>query len=458
MGISQTRIHGGSVYVGGDLKRNDILIDGGVVVGMVTPGSDAEAGETIDATGQLVLPGIIDTHAHTRDPGYTHKEDLTTASRAAAVGGVTTMIDMPNVEPPTDTVELFEAKREDAARKSVIDWGHWVAPTKLDQIPKMAAAGATGFKFYQVSGAYPHDPRLAVNDEGSILDIFEAVSDVGVPCLVHPFNQAIFDALSERAWKTGSPHNWDTFSQIYTTDAIWKTAVGVLIELQLMTGVRLQLVHTHSQGSLELIRAAKDRGQRVTAAVDPKYYQLTRSELQNGKGRVCPAGYVTEDPARIEAIWAALNDGTIDMIDSDHAPHTLDEVAAQDNDAWSAGMGSPQYDWLYSIVLSDVAAGRLPLSRAVALLSEEPARLLGLWPRKGSLLPGSDADLVLVDPGARHTLTDEGLQTKVGWTPYLGRTITGVVNLTMLRGTVIARDRQVMEEPGFGQYVAGVAQ
>lgn len=456
--IYETRIHGGSVYVGGELITTDVLIDRGRVVGMVTPGSQAEAGETIDANGQIVLPGIIDTHAHTRDPGYTYKEDFTTASRAAAVGGVTTMIDMPNVEPPTDSVALLEAKRDDASNKSVIDWGHWVAPTKLDQIPKLAAEGATGFKFYQVSGAYPHDPRLAVNDEGAILEIFREIQNVGLPCLVHPFNQAMFDALSDEAWRAGSPRNWDTFSRIYVTDAIWKTAVGILIELQAMTDVRLQLVHTHSHGSIELVRAAKHRGQRVTAAIDPKYYQLTRSELQQGKGRVCPAGYITEDPSRTQAIWEALDDGTIDMIDSDHAPHTLDDVAAQDDDAWSAGMGSPQYDWLYSIVLTDVAAGRLPLSRAVALLSEEPAKLLGIWPQKGSLLPGSDADLVLVDPKARHTLTDEGLQTKVRWTPYLGRTVTGVVNLTMLRGRVIARDRQIVAPPGFGQYVAGVAQ
>jgi len=146
------------------------------------------------------------------------------------------------------------------------------------------------------------------------------------------------------------------------------------------------------------------------------------------------------------------------MIDSDHAPHTLEEIAVQDEDAWNAAMGSPQYDWHYSITLTDVARGNLTLRRAIELLAEAPARLLGIWPQKGALLPGSDADLVLVDLDAQRTLTDSGLQTKSGWTPYEGWQVTGVVNLTMLRGTVIARDREVLGDPGFGRYISGVPQ
>lgn len=124
---------------------------------------------------------LVDTHAHTREPGYTHKEDFLSASQAGAVGGVTTMIDMPNVEPPTDTVEEFEAKRETANATSLIDFGHWVAGTNPEQVTKMAAAGATGFKTFQVSGAYPHDSRLALNDEGQIVDSFRAMAETGLP-------------------------------------------------------------------------------------------------------------------------------------------------------------------------------------------------------------------------------------------------------------------------------------
>jgi dihydroorotase (multifunctional complex type) len=439
----------------GELIPADLLIDEGKVVAAVERDHPAEAAEEIDADGRLVLPGIIDTHAHTREPGYTHKEDFLTASQAGAAGGVTTMIDMPNVEPPTDTVAALEEKRDAADRKSIIDWGHWVAGTKLEEIPKLAAAGATGYKIFQVSGAYPHDPRLAMNDDGSLLRTMRAIADTGLPLLIHPFNQSLFEQLSAEAFAAGKPPNWYTFGEVYTTEAIWHTAVNTLLNLQTLSGVRLQLVHTHSAGSLRLIREAKERGQRVTAAVDPKYYHLTRDDLQRLKGRACPGGFITEDADRMAEIWRSLADGTIDSIDSDHAPHTLEEIAVQDDDAWNAAMGSPQYDWQYSIVLTDVHNGNLSLRRAVELLSEAPARLLGIWPQKGSLLPGSDADLVLVDPDRQRVLNDDGLYTRVGWTPYSGWTITGIVTLTMLRGAVIAQDRKVIGEAGFGRYVAG---
>ena len=454
----QTRIHGGDVYVGGQLVRADVLIDEGRIVGLVDGASTAEAAETIDATDRLVLPGIIDTHAHTREPGYTHKEDFLSASRAGAAGGVTTMIDMPNVEPPTDTVETYLEKREQADRTSIIDFGHWVAGTNLDEIPKLAEAGATGYKIFQVSGAYPHDPRLALNDEAALLKAMRAVEKTGLPLHIHPFNQSLFEELSEEAFAAGKPANWYTFGEVYTTDAIWHTAVNTLINLQRLTGVRLNLVHTHSAGSLRLIRAAKADGQRVTASIDPKYYHLTREDLLRLKGRACPGGFITEDAERMAEIWRSLNDGNLDSIDADHAPHTLEELEQMEDDAWHSAMGSPQYDWQYTITLTDVNNGKLSLRRAVELLAEAPARLLGIYPNKGALLPGSDADLVLVDMNSELTLSDDGLYTKVGWTPYLGWQVKGYVELTMLRGMVIARDRQIVGTPGFGQYIAGVPQ
>lgn len=453
-----TRISGGRVMVRGQLVDADLLLEGEKIGAIVGRSSTAQAAQVIDATGKVVLPGIVDTHAHTREPGYTHKEDFLSASQAAAAGGVTTMIDMPNVEPPTDTLELFEEKRAAADAKSIVDFGHFVAGTNPDAIPKLAEAGATGFKTFQVSGAYPHDPRLALNDEGAIVRSFRAIAETGLPSLVHPFNQSLFEKLSEEAFAAGKPANHVTFGEVYTTEEIWHTAVNTLVNLQRLTGVRLHVVHTHSAGSLRLIREAKEKGQRVSCAVDPKYYHLTEEDLAKLKGRACPGGFITSDAGRMAEIWRALNDGTIDMIDADHAPHTLEEIEVLEHDAWNAAMGSPQYDWQYSITLSDVAAGKLSLARAVELLAEAPARFLGVYPQKGVLLPGADADLVIVDLDRQVTLTDDGLYTKVGWTPYRDWTVTGYVELTMVRGTVVCRDREIVGQPGYGRYIAGVPQ
>ena len=372
MSAGRTRIRGGKVMLNGDLIPADVLVSGERIEAIIAPGEEAAAEAEIDASGKAVLnPGNIDLHAHTRDPGYTQKEDFLTASQAGAAGGVTTMVDMPNVEPPTDTLETFEEKRARADRMSIIDWGHFAAGTKLGEIPRLAEAGVTGYKIFQVSGSYPHDPRLAMNDDGALLRAMRAVEKTGLPLVIHPFNQSLFEQLSEEAFADGQPPNWYTFGRVYTTEEIWHTAVNVLLNLQRLSGVRLHLVHTHAAGSLRLIRAAKESGQRVTAAIDPKYYHLTHEDLLTLTARACPGGFITEDSARMAEIWRSLfEDGTIDIIDADHAPHTLEEIAVQDTDAWHAAMGSPQYDWQYSITLTDVRDGKLSMRRAVELLAE----------------------------------------------------------------------------------------
>ena len=446
-------ITGGRIYQGGALVHGDVIIDDEKIAGIVSPGSAIDAAMSEDATGRVILPGMIDTHTHTRDPGYEHKEDFHTASRAAAAGGVTTLIDMPNVEPPTDSAELLEAKLADVAHKSVVDWGHWCAGTNLAQIPKLAAAGATGFKIFQVAGSYPHDPRLAINDDGELLAAFRAIAEVDLPLIVHPFNQSLFDRLSTEAFERGKPPNWRTFSEVYTDEAVWHTAVAAVLELQRRSGVRLQLAHTHSARSLELIRRAKDAGQSVTCEVDPKYYLLTMDDLERLHGLASPAGYVHADAERMAAIYRAMNDGTIDNIGTDHAPHTREEIAAQEQDAWHAAAGSPQLDWIYSLLMTDMHRGHYPLRRLVEMTAEAPARLAGVWPRKGLLAPGSDADLLIVNLDRTAVITDDSLHTKCGWSPYTGKTVTGVVDGTMVRGTVVARNRQIVAKAGYGRHI-----
>lgn len=435
-----------------------MLVVGERVAGLVERGDATNAREEIDATGMAVLPGLVDLHAHTRTPGYEQKEDFFTASQAAAHGGITTFVDMPNVEPPTDTVERLLEKRAIAERECIVDWGHFVAGTRPSEVAGLAKAGATGYKIFQVSGAYPHDPRLAVNDDDRLYASFEEIAQTGLPSAVHPFDQRLFEMLSERAFAMGKPRDHTTFSEVYVTDVIWRCAVAVLLELQRATGVRLHLLHTHAAGSLDLLRRAKAAGQRVTVAIDPKYYHLTLEDLRRDGPRICPGGFVTADAERMRRIWESFADGTIDIIDADHAPHTLDEIEKQRTDAWTAAMGSPQYDDLLSVVLTDVRQRKLDLATAIRLLSENPARIIGRYPQKGALLPGSDADLVVVDLDRRVVPSDDATFTKSRWTPYRGWQLVGAPVLTMRRGEVIFRDGTVTGRRGTGRYLAGVAQ
>lgn len=449
------RIRGGVIQTPRGPVHADVLVEGERIAALLDRHSDVTADDEVDATGLWVLPGLIDLHAHTRSPGYEYKEDFQTASRAAAVGGYTAFVDMPNVEPPTTTVELFEEKRAVADQQCIIDWGHFCAPTQVDQIPKLAAAGATGFKLFQVKGGYPHDPRLARDDPGELYAIFSAVAETGLPLVVHPFAQTLFEHLSEQAFAEGKAKDIRTFSEIYTKDIVWSLAVAILLRLAEETGARLQVVHTHAAGSLRQLRRAKEAEVGVTVASDPKYFHLRHEDLDRLGARAIPGGYVTSDQERMEEIWRSLDDGTIDVVDSDHAPHTLEDLELMEKDPWTGPFGAPHYDHLLSLMLTDVRQGKLRLGRLIQVLTENPARILGLYPERGAVLPGSQADLVLVDPDREVGPDNEEMQSKAGWTPYEGWELVGAPVLTMLRGTVIAQDGEVVGEPGFGRYIAG---
>ena len=458
MSMTTTRIRGGTIQTAAGGMNADLLISGEQVTALLDPSSPVSADRQIDARGKWVIPGLIDLHAHTRSPGYEQKEDFLTASRAAAAGGYTTFVDMPNVEPPTVTVELFEEKREVANQLCIVDWGHFVAPTQLEEIPKLAKAGATGFKFFQVTGGYPHDPRLAIADPARLLETFSAIAETGLPCVVHPFAQTLFESLYHKEVAQGRPGDIHTFSDVYTRDIVWRLAVAILLEIQRETGMRMQVVHTHAPGSLRLLAQAKADGLPVTVATDPKYFHLRDQDIRSQGARAIPGGAVTSDPDRMAAIWDSLDSGVIDLIDSDHAPHLLDDLKLMEEDPLIGPFGSPHYEHLLSLMLSDVQAGNLRLERLIHALTEAPAKVLGLYPRKGALFPGSDADLVIVDPDLAYQPQDGQMECKSNWTPYHGRDFVGKPVLTMLRGTIIFRDGTVTGEPGYGRYVTGMAQ
>lgn len=453
-----TRIVGGTVHTPSGPVEADVLVSGEKITGIVARENPTSAENTIDARGLQVIPGLVDTHAHARTPGLEYKEDFFTCSQAAAVGGITTFTDMPNVDPPTDTLELFEQKREIANRDCIVDWGHLCSPNKLDEIPKLAAAGVTGFKMFQVSGGYPHDPRIAMGESERVYESFQRIAETGLHCSVHPFNQPLMDVLTRQAMEAGKPHNQQTFSEIYTDEIIWSSGVAVLLELARVTGARLHVLHTHAAASLRLLKDAKARGQRVTATVDPKYYHLTPADVAKQGPRAAPGGCVTEQPDRMRTIWESLNDGTLDMLDSDHAPHTLDDLKRFSEDPWTGPFGSPQYEYMLSLSLTDVSEGRFTLRRMIELMSENAARLIGAYPLKGAIQVGSDADIVLVDLNKEVVPSDEKTYSKVGWTPYVDWKFRGGPVLTMLRGTVVAKDGKVVGERGFGRYIAGTPQ
>jgi dihydroorotase (multifunctional complex type) len=433
-----------------------VAIEGERVSGLFKAEDAPGAERTIDAGGHPVIPGLVDTHVHLRDPGFTHKEDFETGTRAAAAGGVTTVLDMPNVEPPTNTAERLRAHVENAAAKSLVDFGHNAAGTIPENIADLAEAGATTFKVFMMADVgrdYPHMPGIAVDDHATLLRICEEVAKTGRPLFVHPHDQQLYDLFVHRAWE-----RWGRDYRSYAR--AWRDGDGLVLDsgiatmllLQRPTGVRLHLLHGSTVNGLAMARAAKAEGRSVTVEINPWALYLTNSwENIERLGPYCLGMWVPPDHAA--AVRTALLDGTADVIGSDHAPHTREEKEIGWSDMYAAPGGSPMVQHYLSLLLTDVNAGKISLERVVELCSTNPARLVGLYPRKGAIAAGADADLVVLDLDRSETISAARGYSKCGWTPLEGREVQGVPVMTILRGRIIVENGEVLAEPGSGRFL-----
>jgi dihydroorotase len=428
--------------------ENEKIAD--VSAGRAGPG-DAEH---IDASGLLVLPGLVDTHSHHREPGFTHKEDILTATRAAAAGGVTTTIGMPNVDPPATTAETYLNMLKLYRDKALVDFNVNPAPTIAEEVPKLAEAGALAYKVFQVvdtKRTYPHMPGLGVTDDGEMLEIFENVARTGLPVMVHPHNQELMDKFEQRYWARGEhgPLAYAAAQREYD-GLVWNTAIEGLLWLQDATEARLHVLHLVTRQSVEMVRRAKGQGRHVTGEVNGFALFLGDWELIERNGPRALGRWVPPDVK--DALWQGIADGTVDVLGTDHGPHTLEEKAPGWEDMWKAPSAVPQLqDYLTQLLEKGVRSGRITLDAAVRLASYNPARLFGLYPRKGTIEPGADADLVLVDPNREIEFRDENALSKCGWTPYHGERARGVPLHTIVRGRFVYRNAAVVGEPGWGR-------
>ena len=453
-------IVGGSVWTAkGFIHRTDILITGEQIVD-IRPSSEVpiEAGEVIDAGGKLVIPGLIDTHSHHRDPGFTYKEDITSATRGAAVGGVTMTVGMPNVNPPTTSPDHYRAIIESQSRRAVVDFNHHPAPTNIGAVAELADMGAVGFKVFMVvdsARSYPHMPGLGVHKHDDLLRIMEAVADTGRPLLVHPNDQAVLGVIEHAHFDAGKmdPESYSKAEWMYD-GTVWNSGVATLIELNHGVGGPLHVLHMMSDRTVELIRRAKADGQNVTSEVNAFGLFLGDWDEIAHMGPLAIGRCLK--PEWREALWEGIADRTIDVLGTDHAPHTLEEKLPGWENMWATPTGTPQLQHYLMKLLDASHQGLISLDDVVRIGAHNPALRFGLYPRKGTIEVGSDADLVVIDYEAEHTVTRDEVLSKAGYSPYEGQTLKGVPVLTTVRGRVVARDGVVTAEPGYGRFVGPV--
>ena len=417
-------VRGGRVWTPeGFIDRADVLISGETISAVIdTADPDSlgpiEARETIDAADKLVIPGVIDTHSHHRDPGFTHKEDIGSASKAAAAGGVTVTVGMPNVDPPTTTASLFRSVVDSYSTRAFVDFNHNPSPTNLDEVPGLAALGCLGFKLFMVvdgKRSYPHMPGLGIHDHADIARILEATAETGRPLMVHPNDQALLELIEHRHWDQDlmGPEPYAK-AEWMLDGAVWNSAVGTLIEIQRGTGGKLHVLHMMSDRSVELIRRAKADGQDITAEVNAFALFLSDWDEIAEIGPLALGRCLKEEWRA--ALWQGVADGTIDVLGTDHAPHTLEEKGGGWENMWATPTGTPQLQHYVTKLLDASHRGLISLDDVVRITSHNPAKRFGLYPRKGTIEAGADADLVVVDydrrghAGRRPHLQQGGIQ------------------------------------------------
>jgi dihydroorotase len=437
--VADLVISGATVVSDTAAFKASVAISNGSVLAIGDAGAMPAAREVLDATGLHLLPGAIDVHVHFREPGYTHKEDWQTGTAAAAMGGVTTVFDMPNVDPPTGTPEALALKQE-AAKKAHVDYGIYglLAEDNVDQLEGLIEGG--------VANTFGNLPSPST---GAMLEAFEIIAQHGLRIALHAETASIMAWREKRLQAAGRT---DPLAHLAARPAVVAVeAVSRATVLAEWTGARIHILHISSADELRPLRDAKARGVEVTGETCPHYLlfdERAYAELQS-LIRVNPP--VREKRHQL-GLWEALHDGTIDMISTDHAPHTPAEKLR--NDIWTVDCGFPGVETQMPLMLTQVRSGRLLITDYVRLTSTNPAKAFGLYPAKGALLPGSDADITLVDLDRTHTIRAAELNSRSKITPFEGHSVTGLPIHTLVRGRFVMRGRKlVAATKGWGQPV-----
>ena len=443
-------VRNGTVVTSNRRREVDIgIIDGRIASISRRGGLSGTGDEEIDATGRYVLPGVIDGHVHFREPGMEYKEDWLTGSRAAVMGGVTTVLDMPNTVPPTSTPETARAKQELAEAKSYCDFGliGLLLSDNVDQLIPMAEQGlVVGFKAFlgiTIGGIpAPHD--------GAILDGMHAIQSAGLRLGFHAENNDItaneIRKLQEQGRNDPLAHV-DSRPVIAEVEAIQR--MGLFAK---HTGCKVHIFHLSSMHGLEMVDEWRDKGVDFTCETGAHYCFLTSDDMKE-LGPILRVNPPVREAGHGDALVAGLTDGRVTSIATDHSPHTRKEKL--NPDIWKAISGFAGVETSVRVFLTyAVNTGRMTLEQLVRASSEGPAKTWSMWPRKGALEVGSDADLTIIDLEKEGVIREAELHGKNNINPFEGHKTKGMAVATVVRGRVQMRDGELTGEPGFGRLVS----
>jgi allantoinase len=412
-----------------------VLVDGGRIVDVVAP---SKAPPDIEDLGDLaLLAGFVDSHVHVNDPGRAHWEGFDTATRAAAFGGITTLVDMPlNCLPPTTSGEALSAKLAAADGRLHVDVGFWggIVPGSEAGIEQLHAAGVLGFKVFTCDSGVPEYGSFPPEQLRSVM---ERTAPLGVPLIVHAEDPAILADAAARADRHADPRVYRTWLTSRPPEAEDR-AVAALIEGVRANGARVHVLHLSAASALPLLVTARSEGLPITVETCPHYLTLAAEDISDGAtGHKCAPPI--RDRANQDRLWRALADGTIDAVVSDHSPSSAEDKHLDDGDVMAAWGGISSVQLGPALIWSAAKERGFGLTELSRWMASGPARIAGLR-HKGHIAPGMDADLVVFDPDASWTIDAQALHHRHPITPYDGHRVTGAVCRTYLRGRCIMRD------------------
>lgn len=429
-----------------------IAVNDGVIVSVGYDDDLPNANTVYDCEGQYIAPGIVDCHVHTREPGYESRDDWEHVTRSAAAGGVTTIIAMPNTDPVVDCPENLQLVYDLIEEKSLIDAQSYglLGADNVDQLRPMAEAGAVGFKCFLMTG---DQYQWSSPNDGQLIRAMEEVASIGRRVGFHEENAEIVN------------HFMAEFQEAGKNEAIWHArAAAPIAEVEAITrlclfseytGCPVHMFHESSGSGAEVVLRAKQQGVDVTAETMPHYLQLSTETLE-AKGSAARVNPPLRDADEVELLWkVGIEQGAIDCIATDHAPYTDDEKGMDDpfQSIWNTNSGFVGVETQVPAMLTLVNEGRISYSKWIRMHSQRPAEIWGLYPRKGAIQVGSDADVIVFDPTTEWTLDRHDLRSKTTVTPYDGERFVGKVTKTFVRGEMVFDGDEITQEPGFGRVV-----
>ena len=450
-------IKGGRIVTAADSYVGDVLVEGETVAA-VGDAAGVQADTVIDATGKLVLPGLVDPHTHLDMPfgGTTTIDDVTSGHTAAAFGGTTSHVDFciqAQGQSFADALADWHAKREG---KAIIDMGYHIAvtdlsePGRLEELATLPDQGVTSYKLFMA-----YKGALMVDDE-TLFRTMEVAARTGALVMVHAENGDAIDVLVKEALAAGNTA--PVYHALTRPPETEGEATNRAIQLARVAGCPLYVVHVSCKEAVEPIELARHKGWDVWGETCTQYFFVDTTFLERPDFE--GAKFVYTPPPRAKAnqdvLWNAVRTDVLSAVSTDHCAFLWDGQKTMGKDDFSKiPNGGPGLEnRLHMIHHFGVGDGRITLNRMVELLSTSPAKLFGLYPRKGTIAPGSDADLVIFDPTRKKTITAAGQHSKTDYNLYEGTEVTGDVDTVLIRGTVVVDDNELRVEPGFGEYVA----